>query len=251
MNLESSLNKVLEALLSNQSKAGITAEQLIHSIDLTLLDEETSLTSLSQLNKDARCNNVAAICVYSKHLPEFHQLKTIQLATVINFPHGNEELATSCNAIEKALTLGATEIDYVLPYHLYLDGKKDAALHQCQEIIKLCKHHNLTSKIILEIGAFPALELIYDVSKNLIESGCDFLKTSTGKIALGASLPAVFTMLSAIKDTNSPSGLKVSGGVKTPTQAFNYAKLAELVMEKTIDKNWFRIGASSLLGELI
>ncbi|WP_040535910.1 deoxyribose-phosphate aldolase, partial [Legionella drancourtii] len=215
------------------------------------LDEEASLTSLSQLNKDARCNNVAAICVYSKHLSEFHQLKAIQLATVINFPHGNEDLTTSCDVIEKALTLGATEIDYVLPYQLYLDGKKDAALQQCQTIIKLCKHHNLTSKIILETGAFPALELIYDASKDLIESGCDFLKTSTGKIAQGASLPAVFTMLSAIKDTNVPCGIKVSGGVKTPTQAFNYATLAEFMMDKTIDKSWFRIGASSLLGELI
>ncbi|EHL29994.1 hypothetical protein LDG_8027 [Legionella drancourtii LLAP12] len=215
------------------------------------MDEEASLTSLSQLNKDARCNNVAAICVYSKHLSEFHQLKAIQLATVINFPHGNEDLTTSCDVIEKALTLGATEIDYVLPYQLYLDGKKDAALQQCQTIIKLCKHHNLTSKIILETGAFPALELIYDASKDLIESGCDFLKTSTGKIAQGASLPAVFTMLSAIKDTNVPCGIKVSGGVKTPTQAFNYATLAEFMMDKTIDKSWFRIGASSLLGELI
>lgn len=250
MNLESSLNKVLETLLSNQSTTRITAEQLIHTIDLTLLDEEASLASLTQLNENARCNEVAAICVYSKHLPEFQQLKMIELATVINFPHGNEELTASCNAIEQAHTLGATEIDYVLPYPLYIDGQKDAALHQCQEVIKLCKQHHLTSKIILETGAFPALELIYEVSKSLIESGCDFLKTSTGKIAQGASLPAVFTMLSAIKDTKAPCGLKVSGGVKTPAQAFNYAKLAELMMDKPIDKNWFRIGASSLLESL-
>lgn len=250
MKLESSLNKVLETLLSNQSTTSITAEQLIHVIDLTLLNEEASPASLEQLNENARCNEVAAVCVYSKHLPEFQQLKTIQLATVINFPHGNEELTVSCKAIEQAATLGATEIDYVFPYQLYLAGKKDAALHQAQELIKLCKQHRLTAKIILETGAFPGLELIYEVSKSLIESGCDFLKTSTGKIAQGASLPAVFTLLSAIKDTNAACGIKVSGGVKTPTQAFNYAKLAELMMDKTINKHWFRLGASSLLAEL-
>ena len=78
-----------------------------------------------------------------------------------------------------------------------------------------------------------------------------FLKTCTGKIPQGASLSALFTMLSAIKDSGKTCGIKVSGGVKTPRQAFNYAKLAELMMAKKIDKSWFRIGASSLLNELL
>jgi deoxyribose-phosphate aldolase len=251
VNIESSLNGVLEALLSSQSNPTITAEQLIHCIDLTLLDEQASIESLARLNQDARLNHVAAVCVYSKHLPEFRQFNTIQLATVINFPQGDEKIMNSLDAIEHALEAGVTEIDYVLPYRLYLDNKQQEALNSCDAVIESCKKHHLTLKIILETGAFPEIESIYDVSKTLIDLGCNFLKTSTGKIAQGASLPAVFTILSAIKDSERDCGLKVSGGVKTPQQAFNYAILAELMMAKKIDKSWFRIGASSLLNELL
>ncbi|MGC1182209.1 deoxyribose-phosphate aldolase [Legionella sp.] len=250
MNLESSLNEVLEILVNNQSNSSITTEELIHTLDLTLLDEHVSLESLSQLNQDACRNHVAAVCVYSKHLSEFQQLDAIELATVINFPEGNEKLACSLQSIERAAQLGATEIDYVLPYRLYLDGKKHLTLTQCHTVIEFCKHYNLTTKIILETGVFSEIECIYELSKNLIELGCNFLKTSTGKIAQGASLPAVFTIISAIKDSKKNCGLKISGGIKKSVQAFNYAQLAELMMAKKIDKSWFRIGATSLLNEL-
>ncbi|USQ12870.1 deoxyribose-phosphate aldolase [Legionella lytica] len=250
MILESSLNEVLGLLLNAQPQTVISAKRLIHALDLTLLDEEASSASLSQLKHDACENQVAAVCVYGKHLPSFQQLGAIELATVVNFPDGNEELNQVLDSIHTAIELNATEIDYVLPYRFYLEGRKDDALTQCQAVINLCKQENRTLKIILETGAFAKLQNIYEVSNQLIELGCNFLKTSTGKIPQGASLPAVFTMLTAIKDSSSQCGIKISGGVKTPTQAANYAKLAELVLGKPIDKRWFRIGASSLLAEL-
>lgn len=250
MILESSLNEVLELLLSAQAQPVISTERLIHSLDLTLLDKDASEESLSQLKYNACENQVAAICVYSKHLPIFQQIGAIELATVVNFPQGNEELNPVLEAIHDAIELNATEIDYVLPYQLYLEGRKDDALNQCQAVIDLCKQENRTLKIILETGAFSELQNIYEVSNQLIELGCNFLKTSTGKIPQGASLPAVFTILTAIKDSTLPCGIKISGGVKTPIQAVNYAKLAELILGKPIDKSWFRIGASSLLVEL-
>ncbi|MFJ1267761.1 deoxyribose-phosphate aldolase [Legionella lytica] len=250
MILESSLNEVIELLLSVQGHPAISAEQLIHSLDLTLLDEEASAASLSQLKHNAYESQVAAVCVYSKHLPLFEHLGVIELATVVNFPQGNQQLNQVLESIHVAIELNATEIDYVLPYRLYLNGGKDEALAQCQAVIDLCKQKNRTLKIILETGTFSELQDIDEVSKQLIKIGCNFLKTSTGKIPQGASLPAVFTILTAIKDSKAPCGIKISGGVKTPTQAINYAKLAELVLAKPIDKSWFRIGASSLLAEL-
>lgn len=248
MTLKSHLDEVLEQLLRSTS---ITAEQLIHCIDLTLLDEHASTEALAQLNQDARINNVAAVCVYSKHLAQFQQLNPIQLATVINFPKAEDALSNSLLAIEQAIALGATEIDYVFPYPMYFSGNKQEALTQCQMIIGACKKHKLTLKIILETGAFSKIRDIYEVSTQLIQMGCDFLKTSTGKIAQGASLSAVFALLSAIKDNGNCAGIKVSGGVKTPTQAAQYAQLAELISGKQINSSWFRIGASSLLGELL
>lgn len=250
MTLQSYLNKTLELLLGSQNLPLITTEQIIHSIDLTLLDEQASQETLFQIKQKAQLNQIAALCIYSKHLPLFHQLNTIPLATVVNFPQGNEKEASILTAITNAVELGATEIDYVLPYQLYLSGKKEETLSQCQTIINFCTQQKLTLKIILETGAFPELQSIYEVSKNLISLGCNFLKTSTGKISQGASLPAVFTILSAINDMNKPCGIKISGGIKTPLQAFNYAKLAELMMGKPIDKSWFRIGASNLLSTL-
>ena len=92
---------------------------------------------------------------------------------------------------------------------------------------------------------------IYQVSRELLAIGCDFLKTSTGKISQGASLSAVFAILSAIKDARTHCGVKISGGVKASQQALKYAWLAELVMEEKINKDLFRIGASSLLEELV
>ncbi len=247
MSLEAHLNKTLEQLLSSESKPLVTAEQLIHSIDLTLLDENASIESLSELNDKAQLNKVAAVCVYSQHLSLF---PTLNRVTVINFPQGNEDLLNSLNAIDKALELGVNEIDYVLPYQLYLDGKEQEALHRCRAIIRSCKNYNLTLKIILETGAFSQMQSVYEVSKQLSGEGCDFIKTSTGKTPQGASLSAVFAILSALKDSGTNCGLKVSGGVKTPLQAYHYARLAELMLNQSIDKSWFRIGASSLLDEL-
>lgn len=258
MNDEFDLNKLLEIILAYQSNSAIEVQQLIHSIDLTLLDEHALTESLLQLNLNACHNHVAAICIYIKHLAQVQQtyppncIELPQLATVVNFPQGNDTLNCSLESIEKAVLLGATEIDYVLPYQLYLNGKKQDTLNQCQAVIELCKKHQLTTKIIIETGAFNQLESIYELSKNLIELGCDFLKTSTGKINQGASLPAVFTLLCAMRDSlSNDCGIKISGGIKTPHQAYTYAKLAELIMAKKIDKSWFRIGASSLLNELI
>ncbi|KTD41183.1 deoxyribose-phosphate aldolase [Legionella parisiensis] len=251
MSLEIHFNEVMDALLGSYSKSSITAKQLIHTIDLTLLDEYATVELLNQLKYSANQNQVAALCVYLQHLSQFSSQNSIDLATVINFPQGIEELADSIASIEKAIQLGAAEIDYVFPYVLYLQGQKEKALNQCQVITQLCKQQKLVLKIILETGSFPDMETIYNTSKQLIELGCDFIKTSTGKTQSGASLSAVFAILCAIREMNTYCGIKISGGIRKPQYAYNYARLAELMLDKQINKSWFRIGASSLLEELL
>ncbi|KTD73167.1 2-deoxyribose-5-phosphate aldolase [Legionella tucsonensis] len=251
MSLETNFNEVMEALLDGYSKNTITAKQLIHSIDLTLLNEYVTVESLNQLKYSANQNQVAALCVYMQHLGQFSSQNTINLATVINFPQGTEDPADSVASIEKAIQLGVAEIDYVFPYRIYLQGQKQKALNQCQIIAQLCKEQKLVLKIILETCSFPNIETVYNASKELVELGCDFIKTSTGKIQTGASLSAAFAILSAIRDTSTCCGIKISGGIRKPQQAYNYAKLAELMLDKQINKSWFRIGTSSLLEELL
>ncbi|QLZ69243.1 deoxyribose-phosphate aldolase [Legionella sp. PC1000] len=251
MSLEAHFNEVMHTLLGGYTQSAVTTKQLIQSIDLTLLDENATIESLNQLKYSANQNHVAALCVYIQHLGQFSSHNTIDLATVVNFPQGIEELSDSIATIEKGFQLGAAEIDYVFPYRIYLQGQKQKALNQCQAIAQLCKEQKLVLKIILETGSFPDRETIYNASKELIELECDFIKTSTGKNQTGASLSAVFAILSAIRDTNTGCGIKISGGIRKPQHAYNYARLAELMLDKQINKSWFRIGASSLLEELL
>ena len=89
------------------------------------------------------------------------------------------------------------------------------------------------------------MKLLFELSLD-----CIFLKTSTGTTNQGATLPTLFTLLTAIKESKKLCGLKVSGGIKTAQQAFDFAQLAQLVLDKKIHKEWFRIGASTLLNKL-
>ncbi|CAM2875087.1 deoxyribose-phosphate aldolase [Legionella worsleiensis] len=252
MFLEKQLNDMLEELLTSQASGAVTKDQLIHCLDLTLLEIDATQESLNLLQDRAIAHQVAAVCVLPNQLSTFILPSSTHLATVINFPHGTDDLSASLAEVNHAVTLGAEEIDFVLPYNDYLTGNRKLALNQCDAIIKACQKKGIIIKIILETGAFPDLESIYNVSKELIAMGANFIKTSTGKIAQGATLPAVFTILSALKESQgNDCGIKISGGVKKTQQALNFAYLAELMLNKPINSNWFRIGASSLLDELL
>lgn len=245
MSLESQLNTLLNTLLTAPS----SKEQLIQSIDLTLLDESASDDALEALVSESRRYPLACVCVYAKHLPWFQSVP-VNLATVVNFPRGDESIEACLNTIEEACHQNVHEIDYVFAYSLYLNNQKQEALAHCEKIIKNCKEKGLTVKIILETCAFPTLESLYEACFDLLKLEPDFLKTSTGKASHGATLAAAFTMISAIKDSQSSCGLKISGGIKHTRQAFSYVQMAQLLFEKEIDPSWFRVGASSLLKEL-
>lgn len=250
MSLETRLDEVLEGLLGTEPTNEINSSRLIECIDLTLLDTAASSKDLYDLQSLAQQHPVAAVCVLDPHLSFFNHL-AMNLATVVNFPLGDQQIDRSLQQIDQAKTLGVTEIDFVLPYSAYLNGQKHLALDSCRIMHTHCKKQQLTLKIIIETGAFPDIQSIYQVGSELIAIGCDFLKTSTGKSSTGARVHAAFALLSAIKDSGSATGIKVSGGVKTVKQAQAYAQLAELVMDRSISPEWFRIGASSLLKELI
>ncbi len=227
-------------------------KQAISIIDLTLLDDSASDEDLKELGEKATFHGVAAICVFPQHLQKIKVSSAIKRATVVNFPGGNQSGSQIVAEIKAIFNNSQPdEIDYVFPYQLYLQGKKNEALSQCQQAYQLCRDQGMVFKVILEIGALSSLEIIYDLSSDLINNGCDFLKTSTGKIAQGATLSSAFTILQAIKDSRKRCGLKISGGIKNAEQAFNYITIAEQMMGISIDKSWFRIGASSLLNELI
>lgn len=228
----------------------ISNKELVSSVDLTLLNK-ASEKDLKQLEQRAIQSQVAAVCVYPQDLTQFNNLGEIKLATVVNFPNGNSKLEDTFELIQLAVQNGAVEIDYVFPYSSYLQGFEKFSLSESEQILNFCQSQHLTSKVILETSQFLDQHQLYRLCRKLIDQGCQFLKTSTGKTPVGANLKSVRVLLKALKDSSQSScGLKVSGGIKTREQAISFAQLAENFIEKRIDPSWFRIGASSLLDEL-
>lgn len=248
-------NTEINSLVEQAERANINADiakQIIPLLDLTSLNVDDNEQTIQQLYTRAKTElgDVAAVCVY----PQFVKLSkemlaktAIKIATVANFPEGNNHLSAVIKTIEKAIEQGAQEIDVVIPYHVFLQGDETSV----QAFIFACKEmcgKNILLKAILETGALRQSDLIYKASRLCIDSGADFLKTSTGKINIGATLEAAAHILLAIIDSNAAVGLKVSGGIRTTAQANSYLKLAELMINKEwITANHFRIGASSLL----
>ncbi len=222
-----------------------TSIETIYALtDLTLLDEKASTEALKQLVTNALTYRVAAVCVYPQHLSSIPT--SLQRATVLNFPTGNESQQTILQTLTEIIQHNsADEIDYVFPYQAYLAGRTDDALAATTEIAQYCQINQKKLKIILETGAFASTDHLYTLSLALINIGCDFLKTSTGKIETGATLEAATAMLSAICDSHKKNtGIKISGGIRTLEQAQSYIDLAEKTLQKPATASWFRIGTS-------
>lgn len=252
MNIENEYSQTLHQLEQGKRQRIPASEEIIALLDLTLLDTEADAQAMSQFVEKVTSYPIAAACVYPKHLPCLPEHRSFKKATVTNFPSGLQPLAEveqeTCLAIEEGK---ADEIDYVFPYTAYLNGETVQALAHCSALSALCRDKQVGFKVILETGAFPSAITLYNACREILNQGCDFLKTSTGKLPVGATPLAVFTLLKAIHDSGSTSGIKVSGGVKHKAQALAYMNLAEYCLGKPVHQSWFRIGASSLLDELI
>jgi hypothetical protein len=106
-------------------------------------------------------------------------------------------------------------------------------------------------KVIIESGELKEAALIREASLIAIAAGADFIKTSTGKVAVNATLDAAGIMLAAIRSTGAQCGFKAAGGVRTAAEAAEYIDLAEhLLGEHWVTAEHFRFGASSLLANL-
>ncbi len=197
--------------------------------------------------------NVAAVCVY----PVFVRLVKDQLigsdiktASVAGaFPSGQSPLSVKLMEVQYAVDQGADEIDMVISRGKFLQGEYDEVFDEIASIRDVCKNVHL--KVILETGELQTIENIRKASEIAINAGADFIKTSTGKIQPAATELAVLVMLDTIKEYYEKSGKKIgvkaAGGISSPDQAINYYLLVSKTLgDQWIDKEYFRIGASSL-----
>jgi deoxyribose-phosphate aldolase len=172
------------------------------------------------------------------------------VTTVVNFPKPHLDQAALQKQIKQALELGADEIDIVFPYESF-DPENPAPILAYLKSAKAACPNNIL-KVIIESGEAPSVEWIEQASHCVIESGANFIKTSTGKTTNGASLEAARMMAYALHEADDPCGLKISGGVKTIEQANDYIDTVTSILGNSfIAPEWFRFGASSLLKECI
>ncbi|XP_013141487.1 PREDICTED: deoxyribose-phosphate aldolase [Papilio polytes] len=248
--------------------------QVISVIDLTTLsgdDTRSNVIRLCQkaanplkcdlLNKLGIDNNklrTAAVCVYPTRVPDAHDIikqmgltDTIQIASVATgFPSGLYPLVSRLQEISIAISKGATEIDVVLDRSLVLTGKWDDVYNEVVQMRKACGDAHL--KVILGVGELGTYENVYKASMISMLAGADFIKTSTGKEAVNATLPVGLVMCRAIRNfyqlTGVKVGLKPAGGIKTARDAINWLVLVYTELgPEWITPDLFRIGASSLL----
>lgn len=232
------------------------ARRALGLLDLTDLAEDATEAGARDLCHRATTSPVpvAAICLWPRFVATARaalgENSAVRVATVVNFPAGETALAPVVLETEQALKAGADEIDLVLPWRAFLAGDEAMASAMVREVKGCCGAKLL--KVILETGEYPELDSVRVASELAIAAGADFIKTSTGKTAQAASIPAARTMLGVIAAAGRPVGLKPSGGIRTLADATSYLDLADAIM----GPDWatpatFRFGASGLYGALV
>ena len=222
-------------------------------IDLTDLDDGHSPDGIDDLCARAIRHGTAAVCVWPEFVERCAAARSgsmLRVATVVNFPGGEDPIADVVALVESARTAGADEIDVVIPWRAVLRGDTSHAIDLLAATRRATG--DATMKVILESGAVADAETVRELADLAIAGGADFLKTSTGKTARGATLAAAATMLGAIADAERVVGLKPSGGIRTFDDAEQYLALADGAM----GPGWatpatFRFGASGLLDVLL
>ena len=235
-------------------------------LDLTSLkctdNAESILTLTEEVNnfeeKYPDLKNVAAICVYPNFaniVSQSLEAESVEVACVSGgFP--SSQTFSEVKIVETALALqeGATEIDIVLSIGKLLSGDYESLCDEIQELKDLCGDRTL--KVILETGILRSAENIRKAAILSMYSGADFIKTSTGKEAVGATPEAAYIMCRTIKEYHAKTGRKIgfkaAGGISTIDDALLYYTIVEETLGKEwLDSKLFRIGTSRLAATLL
>jgi len=225
-----------------------TAKEAISLMDLTTLNDNDTDAIVIDLCHQAHSpvGDTAAVCIYPRFIPAARKA----LKEQGNFPHGNDDIEIAVAETRASIAYGADEVDVVFPYRAFMDGDEEVGF----ELVKACKEAcgDILLKVIIESGELKDPDLIRRASEICIDAGANFIKTSTGKVPVNATLKAAEVMLKVIRDKNPNVGFKAAGGVKDAQTAKDYLDLArEILGDDWVGPKHFRFGASSLLGNLL
>ncbi len=228
----------------------------ISCLDLTSLNETDDKQLIQQLcQRAAQQPHTAAVCVFpafiaiAKATLAEESAANINVATVVNFPSGSEPIGQILDQVRFSITQAVDEIDLVMPWQAFLDGDHAASSDLIAAVRAACPDQSL--KVILETGELKNPQTIRAAAELALKSGADFIKTSTGKVSVNATLEAAEIMLKAIQKIRPQAGFKAAGGISTFAEAKSYLQLAsEICGADWVQAKHFRFGASSLLTDL-
>jgi deoxyribose-phosphate aldolase len=268
------------ALLASRS-IKTTAKQwaldtAISMIDLTTLEGQDTPGKVRAMCAKAKrpdpadptAPQVAAVCVYPDlaHLAAAEVKGTgIHVASVATaFPSGRTSLEVKLADARYAIEAGADEVDMVIDRGAFLAGDYQLVYDEIAAVRAVIEGPAGTVgqasrahlKVILETGELVTLDNVRRASWLAMLAGADFIKTSTGKVSPAATLPVTLVMLEAVRDFRVAHGrqvgVKPAGGIRTAKDAIRYLVLVnETAGEDWLDPRWFRLGASSLLNDLL
>jgi len=240
----------------------------IRMIDLTTLEGQDTPGKVRSLCAKARRPDpsdpdvppVAAVCVYpdlvatAKQALSGSAVKVASVATA--FPSGRASLRVKLQDTRDAVAAGADEIDMVIDRGAFLAGRYLDVHDEICAVKEACRPAGARLKVILETGELRTYDNVRRAAWLAMLAGGDFVKTSTGKVTPAATLSVTLVMLEAVRDfravTGTQVGVKAAGGIRTAKDAIRYLVLVnETAGEDWLDPDWFRLGASSLLNDLL
>jgi deoxyribose-phosphate aldolase len=244
----------------------------ISMIDLTTLEGQDTPGKVRALCAKAKRPDpadptappVAAVCVY----PDLAHVAAEQLrgtgvhvaSVATSFPSGRASLEVKLADVRSAIAAGADEVDMVIDRGAFLAGDYQAVYDEIVAVKEACEGAGPAGrahlKVILETGELVTYDNVRRASWLAMLAGADFIKTSTGKVSPAATLPVTMIMLEAVRDFRDfhgrQVGVKPAGGIRTAKDALRYLVLVnETAGEDWLDPSWFRLGASSLLNDLL
>lgn len=201
--------------------------------------------------------NTGAVCVYHEMVPAAVRAlegSGIPVAAVsTGFPAGLSPLHLRIAEIGESVKAGAAEIDIVISRRHVLTGNWQALYDEMQAFRAACGEAHV--KAILATGELGSLRNVARASMVCMMAGADFIKTSTGKESVNATLPVTLTMIRAIRDYHDRTGIRVgykpAGGISKAKDAITYlAMMKEELGDRWLRPDLFRFGASSLLNDI-
>ena len=239
----------------------------IRMMDLTTLEGADTPGKVAALSSkgirpdpsDPNIPSVAAICVYPNLVPyalERTRGTSVKVASVATaFPSGQSPIEIKLAEVRDVVEMGAHEVDMVIDRGAFLSGRYAKVYDEIVRVKEICAGR-AHLKVIIETGELGTYDNVRRASLLAIAGGADFIKTSTGKAAMNATLPVQLCMLEAIRDVHEETGrvvgMKAAGGIRQSKQAVQFL----VQVHETLGLAWltpdrYRLGASTLLNDVL